>query len=44
LRGLKFIWGTPYNPSTWESKGEASQVWGQPGLCSETLSQINRQQ
>jgi hypothetical protein len=28
-----------YNPSTWEAKAGGLQVWGQPGLYNETLSQ-----
>jgi hypothetical protein len=28
-----------YSPSTWEGQSEGSQVWGQSGICSETLSQ-----
>jgi hypothetical protein len=27
------------NTSTWEAEAEGLQVWGQPGLCSETLIQ-----
>jgi hypothetical protein len=30
-----------YNPSTWKAEVGRSLVQGQPGLCSETLSQKN---
>jgi hypothetical protein len=33
-----------YNPSTWEDKAEGLQIWVQPGLHSETLSQENKGQ
>jgi hypothetical protein len=31
------------NSSTWEAKGGGSQIWDQPGLEDETLSQTNKQ-